>query len=95
MSRAASAFPLMPPQDTASGVAPGYPCPDPGMSLRDYFAAHASEEDIQKESRALEEVFMIVTGGDGSKRTIMAAPKNWRQTCRYLHADAMLRARQP
>ena len=94
MNQAASAFPLMPPQDTAAGVAPGYPHPDAGMSLRDYFAVHASEEDIRKESRAVKEVLTVVTGGDGSKKTVMAAPANWRQACRHLHADAMLKARQ-
>lgn len=36
-----SAFPCMPPQDTAAGSAVGYPHPGAGMSLRDYFAAHA------------------------------------------------------
>ena len=35
------AFPCMPPQDTAAGVAVGYPFPDSGMTLRDYFAAKA------------------------------------------------------
>jgi len=31
----------MPPQDTAAGSATGYPFPDSGMTLRDYFAAKA------------------------------------------------------
>ncbi len=35
------AFPCMPPQDTAAGSAVGYPYPDGGMTLRDYFAAKA------------------------------------------------------
>lgn len=35
------AFPNMPPQDTATGSAAGYPYPDAGMTLRDYFAAKA------------------------------------------------------
>lgn len=35
------AFPCMPPQDTAAGSAVGYPHPDSGMTLRDYFAARA------------------------------------------------------
>ena len=37
------AFPCMPPQDTAAGVAVGYPFPDSGMTLRDYFAAKAMQ----------------------------------------------------
>lgn len=36
-----AAFPCMPPQDTAAGSAVGYPHPEGGMSLRDYFAARA------------------------------------------------------
>jgi len=35
------AYPCMPPQDTAAGSAVGYPHPDSGMTLRDYFAAKA------------------------------------------------------
>ncbi len=35
------AFPCMPPQDTAAGIAVGYPFPDSGMTIRDYFAAKA------------------------------------------------------
>lgn len=35
------AFPCMPPQDTGAGSAVGYPFPDSGMTLRDYFAAKA------------------------------------------------------
>lgn len=38
------AFPNMPPQDTAAGSATGYPYPDAGMTLRDYFAAKAMPE---------------------------------------------------
>lgn len=38
-----AAFPLMPPQDTAAGIAVGYPYPEPGMTLRDYFAAAAMQ----------------------------------------------------
>lgn len=36
-----AAFPVLPPQDTAAGVATGYPFPEAGMTLRDYFAAKA------------------------------------------------------
>jgi hypothetical protein len=36
-----SAFPCLPPQDTAAGSAVGYPFPESGMTLRDYFAAKA------------------------------------------------------
>lgn len=36
-----AAFPVLPPQDTAAGIATGYPYPEAGMTLRDYFAAKA------------------------------------------------------
>ena len=36
-----SAFPLLPPIDDTGRTAVGYPYPDPGMTLRDYFAAKA------------------------------------------------------
>lgn len=42
-----SAFPYAPPQDMGNGQASGYPFPDPGMSLRDYFAAAALPACIQ------------------------------------------------
>lgn len=38
-----AAFPVLPPQDTAAGIATGYPFPESGMSLRDYFAAKAMQ----------------------------------------------------
>ncbi len=55
---------------------------EPGMSLRDYFAAHASESDI------IESKFRI-----RNSRT----PKNdnpiTNSQARYFHADQMLKAR--
>lgn len=48
-----------------------------GMSLRDYFAAKASEDDILHQARSMDELAF-----------------DWRSTARYMHADAMLRARQ-
>ena len=43
-----AAFPLMPPQDTAAGIAVGYPYPEPGMTLRDYFAAKAMQAMVSQ-----------------------------------------------
>ena len=37
------AFPVIPPFDTDGWAAPGYPHADPGMTLRDYFAAKAMQ----------------------------------------------------
>ncbi|MEO0002457.1 MAG: hypothetical protein RLZZ22_149 [Pseudomonadota bacterium] len=52
-----------------------------GMTLRDYFAAKASEEDIAE--------YMPATMGEARLH-----PNRTRQWARYQHADAMLRARE-
>jgi hypothetical protein len=36
-----TAFPVIPPVDETGRTAVGYPYPDPGMSLRDWFAGQA------------------------------------------------------
>jgi hypothetical protein len=38
------AFPFAPPCDQYGALPTGYPFPDTGMSLRNYFAAHAPEQ---------------------------------------------------
>ena len=38
-----TAFPIMPPCSSSGEKASGYPYPEPGMSLRDYFAAKAMQ----------------------------------------------------
>lgn len=56
-----------------------------GMTLRDYFAAKASDADIMAmQNKVPREV-------DGVTYTDL--PPNWRQTARYMHADAMLAER--
>ena len=52
-----------------------------GMTLRDYFAAKASEEDISE--------YLPETVGEAKLH-----PNRTRQWARYKHADAMLRARE-
>jgi hypothetical protein len=56
-----------------------------GMTLRDYFAAHASDADIDK--------FMPETIGDRIRMEKEDGQKRTRQRARYLHADAMIEAR--
>lgn len=63
-----------------SGSVTGYPR---GMSLRDYFAAKASEADIAQQ-------LMLHSEFDGCERD----PIITRQEARYYHADAMLEARE-
>ena len=50
-----------------------------GVSMRDYFAAHATDEDAKYAAQ----VHMEITG----------EPTCSRQVARFLHADAMLAAR--
>lgn len=42
-----SAFPVVPPLNGEYPASTGYPHPSPGMTLRDYFAAKATDEDIK------------------------------------------------
>ena len=65
-----------------------------GMTLRDYFAATASEEDIQAHIwKGFNEV-QIRTAPDGKKHEISAAATRTREQAKYLYADAMLKVRE-
>lgn len=68
------AFPVFP--ETAGGHAAAFQ----GMTLRDYFASQASEEDIAE--------YMPTKVGEAK-----LYPHRTRQWARYKHADAMLKAR--
>ena len=67
-----------------------------GMTLRDWFATHATEEDIEALRNLIPKVVEIRDNYGPGPAFIehRAEPKNWRQVARYLHADAMLKARQ-
>ena len=54
-----------------------------GMTLRDYFAAHATESDLAAQYIVLRE-----------QSGIGILPDNYTVKARYLHADAMLAARE-
>jgi hypothetical protein len=58
-----------------------------GMTLRDYFATHATEGDMNGQREILREQLRRAGG-------IGVLPDDWRATARYMHADAMLKARQ-
>jgi hypothetical protein len=64
-----------------------------GMTLRDYFAAHASDDEITEMLGRLPLVDKVVLDGS-SRRIVPGRPDNARQIARYMHADAMLKARQ-
>ena len=54
-----------------------------GMSLRDYFAVHASEKDVLEQAEVIR-----------ASLSIPVLPEGWRTKARYMHADAMLKARE-
>lgn len=58
-----------------------------GMSLRDYMAIHASADDLRAQAEIIRST-QISAGGMG------ILPENWAITARYMHADAMLKARK-
>jgi hypothetical protein len=73
---------------------PAFPIKEPlncdalGVSVRDYFAAHASDSDVKDQGEILRCILMAQPNGIG------ILPDNWRVTARYMHADAMLKARE-
>lgn len=64
-----------------------------GMTLRDYFAAYATEEDICTAMDLVKKVEQVRDLGNGHKVIERGYPYNARQIARYIHADAMLKAR--
>lgn len=65
-----------------------------GMTLRDYFAAHASEEDMCVALKSVQKVQRVKDCGNGQKTIVMGYPDNARQIARFIHADQMLKARE-
>ena len=70
----------------------GWGEPEKGMTLRDYFAIHASEEDIQRHMTGLERVIVGQDGSGPIYRTEQVFRS--REVARYRWADEMLKARQ-
>ena len=66
--------------------ADGHTSPQSGMSIRDYFAAAATEKDIQE--------FIPATCGEADQFRQKHGFLPSRQWARYCHADAMLKARE-
>lgn len=58
-----------------------------GMTLRDYFAVHATDTDIAAQINVLRYTQEKKTGSG-------ILPDDYMVVCRYMHADAMLRARE-
>lgn len=64
-----------------------------GMTLRDYFAARATEADIA-EHRTGSITEGVVTGFDGFRRVVHTPTVRTREQAKFAYADAMLRARE-
>lgn len=60
---------------------------EPGMTMRDYMAIHASHDDLRAQAEVIRHT-QIASGGTG------ILPDGWAITARYMHADAMLKARK-
>lgn len=75
-----------------SGYSPTYP-PAVGVTLRDWFAATATEEDVLSALGRVKKEQVVRELPDGRREVVLQAPSNSRQIARYLHADAMLEAR--
>ena len=75
---------------------PAFPTDDVcynGMTLRDYFAAKASEEDINQHIWKGHKEDFVQLDGYG-KKTILQREAMWsREEAKYRYADAMLKAR--
>jgi hypothetical protein len=73
------AFPVIPPCDIEGAIASGFPYPDSGMTLRDYFAAKAMQSLVASWQNAHDVTYERLNAtAEGS----------------YMLADAMLAARQ-
>lgn len=56
---------------------------NPGLTLRDYIAIHASDEDVKVQANVLR-----------VRQELGILPDGWNVTARYMHADAMLKERE-
>lgn len=86
-----AAFPLMPPVGADDMRAPGYPYPEEGMTLRDYFAVHAHVPgDISVRAAKAMTGELPPTEGEPE---ILSYWMRVEAAFRYAQADAMLSAR--
>lgn len=65
-----------------------------GMTLRDYFAAHADAAEIQHMLGKIPKVKKIHQDDNGTYYSNMEIPDNAYQIAKYMCADAMLAARE-
>ena len=66
-----------------------------GMPLRDYFAVHASDADVDRAMRLVPKDEMKRRDENSNEERMVLVPKpNAAQLARYVHADLMLEARK-
>ena len=65
-----------------------------GMTLRDYFAAKASEEDINQHIWKGHKEDFVAIDGYGKKTVLQREEMRTREEAKYQYADAMLKARE-
>ena len=80
---------------------PAFPAPagvshitEQGMTLRDYFASKASEEDIKAHQDGGLKEQVVDDDLNGRKRIVYCNVRYTREQAKYCYADAMLKARQ-
>jgi hypothetical protein len=64
------------------------------MTLRDYFAAKATEEDIAAHIWKGHKEDFVMADGYGMKKVVKREAMWSREEAKYRYADAMLRARE-
>ena len=65
-----------------------------GMSLRDYFAAHATSTDVDAFIMHYPTKDVVVTHFDGTKSITRAPQRRTLTEAKYAYSDAMLEARK-
>lgn len=68
--------------------------PNQFATLRDYFATHASEEDINAHMWKRHKEEYVYTKPDGTKEMRTRQAMFTREEAKYIYADKMLKARE-
>ncbi len=64
------------------------------LTIRDYFAATATDVDIENLKNEVLRVTEVRVEGTEKRLVYNVLPDNWRQVARYIHADKMLKYRE-
>jgi hypothetical protein len=65
-----------------------------GMTLRDYFAAKATEDDIEQWQMTGRQVEKVQNYANGQKGVVTVPERLTREQAKYRYSDAMLEARK-